>query len=130
MTWNNTLAPPAISSGASLGASGHHPLWLYAARCAWWQQGPADSFLSRPLTCGLAMLPPGKRCVTPSTIGARAAAVNCASVVTRRPIWPRWSNASSDQVCHPRKKWIKKKYFQSIGEQNWVFFVEILGQNG
>jgi RNA-directed DNA polymerase len=28
------------------------------------------------------------------------------------------------------KKWIKKKYFQSIGEQNWVFFGEILGQQG
>jgi RNA-directed DNA polymerase len=28
------------------------------------------------------------------------------------------------------KKWIKKKYFQSMGEQNWVFFGEILGQNG
>src|SRR2546429_7036828 len=26
------------------------------------------------------------------------------------------------------KKWIKKKYFQSLEEQNWVFCGEILGQ--
>jgi RNA-directed DNA polymerase len=33
---------------------------------------------------------------------------------------------------HPNKplKWIKKKYFTSIEEQNWVFHGEILGQEG
>jgi RNA-directed DNA polymerase len=33
---------------------------------------------------------------------------------------------------HPNKpiKWIKKKYFQSIAGQNWVFQGEILGQDG
>jgi RNA-directed DNA polymerase len=33
---------------------------------------------------------------------------------------------------HPNKpiKWIRKKYFQSIGGQNWIFHGEILGQGG
>jgi RNA-directed DNA polymerase len=33
---------------------------------------------------------------------------------------------------HPNKpiKWIRKKYFQSIGGQHWVFHGEILGQKG
>ena len=33
---------------------------------------------------------------------------------------------------HPSKsaKWVKKKYFQTMEEQNWVFFGEILGQDG
>jgi len=33
---------------------------------------------------------------------------------------------------HPKKpiKWMKKKYFQSVGEQNWVFQGEILGHDG
>lgn len=33
---------------------------------------------------------------------------------------------------HPKKpiKWIRKKYFQSIGGQHWVFHGEVLGQKG
>lgn len=43
-----------------------------------------------------------------------------------RAIW-RWAKRR-----HPNKsrKWIKKKYFKSIGKRNWVFWGEIEGKGG
>jgi RNA-directed DNA polymerase len=42
-------------------------------------------------------------------------------------LWWQWAKRR-----HPKKsiKWVKKKYFQSMEGQNWVFYGEILGRDG